>query len=226
MPARESDAPLDLRPLPRRFFARPTPDVARDLLGKLLLRRLQGRIVGGWIVEVEAYVGEDDPACHAAGGRTARNSVMYGPAGHAYVYFTYGMHHCVNVVTGRIGRPEAVLIRALEPAAGLAAMRRRRPGARRDLDLARGPGRLCQALAIDRRLDGAPLLSIAGAAPLLLARGRPGPAILGVSARIGIRKGVDAPWRYFDADSPWVSPARPGPPRSTSNRVDRSQDPD
>lgn len=198
---------VDLRPLPAGFFRRPTLDVARGLLGRLLVHRVAGGLVGGWIVEVEAYVGEDDPACHAAAGRTDRNAVMYGPPAHAYVYFTYGMHHCVNVVTGRVGAPEAVLIRAIEPAFGLARMRRRRGAHIGDRDLARGPGRLCQALGIDRRLNGAPLVGLdpGRGEGLHLARGRKAPRILGVSARIGIRVGTDRPWRFFDAESPWVS---------------------
>lgn len=219
--ARPVEAPgLDLRPLPAAFFRRPTLEVARDLLGRLLVRRVGGALIGGWIVEVEAYVGEEDPACHAAVGRTERNAVMYGPAGHAYVYFTYGMHHCVNVVTGARGAPEAVLIRALEPALGQDRMRRRRGAGVAERELARGPGRLCQALGVDRRLNGVSLLGRAPAAaggadgagagaPLFLARGRPGPRILGVSSRIGIRVGTEQPWRFFDAESPWVSgPAR------------------
>jgi DNA-3-methyladenine glycosylase len=177
-------------------------------LGKILVCRRSGCLVGGWIVEVEAYVGENDPACHAAVGRTERNAVMYGPPGHAYVYFTYGMHHCFNVVAGRNGEPEAVLVRALEPAFGLARMRRHRGSGIRELDLARGPARLCQALGLDRRANGKSLVSRG----LFIARGRPGPRILGVSARVGIRTGLDKPWRFYDAESPFVSSGRPGPP--------------
>ena len=157
---------------------------------------------------MEAYVGEEDPACHAAVGRTARNAVMYGPSGHAYVYFTYGMHHCFNVVAGTKGRPEAVLIRALEPALGRSAMRRRRGPDVPDRDLARGPARLCRALGLDLRDNGRSLLKPG----LFLTDGRPAPRILGVSARVGIRQGLDHPWRFYDAESPFVSPARPGPP--------------
>jgi DNA-3-methyladenine glycosylase len=196
------------RPMAAAWHRRPAVDLARALLGKLLLHRTREGEAGGWIVETEAYVGEEDPACHAAAGRTDRTAVMYGPAGHAYVYFTYGMHWCANVVAARVGRPEAVLIRALEPAIGLPLMRRRRGGNATDLDLARGPARLCQALGIDgsdngRRLDGG---------KLTVAAGRAGPRILGVSARVGIRVGTDRPWRFYDAESPFVSPGRPGPP--------------
>ncbi|HEX7879591.1 MAG TPA: DNA-3-methyladenine glycosylase [Candidatus Eisenbacteria bacterium] len=198
----------DRRPMSLAWHRRPAVDLARALLGKLFIHRTRDGEAGGWIVETEAYVGEEDPACHAAAGRTDRTEVMYGLAGHAYVYFTYGMHWCANVVAARSGRPEAVLIRALEPAVGLPLMRRRRGGEVPDRELARGPARLCVALGINgldngRRLDSGPLMVTAG---------RPGPRILGVSARVGIRVGTDRPWRYYDAESNFVSPGRPGPP--------------
>ena len=124
--------------LSRDFFARDTLAVARNLLGQRLVRVLDGARLAGRIVEVEAYVGEGDQACHARFGRTRRNAPMYGPPGHAYVYFVYGMHHCLNVVTGREGNPAAVLIRALEPLEGIEGMRARR-GGRPDAQLASGP---------------------------------------------------------------------------------------
>jgi DNA-3-methyladenine glycosylase len=139
--------------LPRRFYARPALDVAQDLLGHELVWRGEGGTLGGIIVEVEAYGGADDPASHAFRGATARNRTMFGPPGHAYVYFTYGMHHCVNVVTGRAGEPGAVLVRALAPRTHLALWRARRP----DLDplrIASGPGRVCRALGLGRVHDG------------------------------------------------------------------------
>ncbi|HET7012242.1 MAG TPA: DNA-3-methyladenine glycosylase [Anaerolineales bacterium] len=139
--------------LRRPFFDRPTLDVARDLLGKRLVRIERGRRRSGWIVEAEAYVGPSDLGCHAHVGRTARNEVMWGPPGHAYVYFTYGMHWCLNFVTEREGFPAAVLIRALLPEEGLRSMQRRRG----DVPLARlldGPAKLTQALAIDGALNG------------------------------------------------------------------------
>jgi DNA-3-methyladenine glycosylase len=197
-----------LKPLSPSFYRRPTLEVAKALLGKLLVCRSESGAAGGWVVEVEAYVGEEDPACHAAAGRTERNGVMYGPPGHAYIYFTYGMHFCFNVVTAGVGRPEAVLIRSLEPAFGLDVMRARR-GAASDRDLARGPARLCRALGLDRAQNGQSLRS----RRLFLSRGRRGPRILGVSARVGIRRGLEHPWRFFDAESPFVSRGRPGPPR-------------
>ncbi len=197
------------RPLGAAYYRKPCLDLARSLLGKLLLRNTGRGPVGGYIVEVEAYIGEADPACHAASGRTTRNEVMYGRSGRAYVYFTYGMHHCFNVVCGREGVPEAVLVRAIEPVFGISVMRRNRGKSIRDLDLARGPARLCKALGLDGRANGADLLK----GPVFIARGRAVPRILGVSARVGISRGADKPWRFFDAESPFVSPGKPGPAR-------------
>ncbi len=136
------------------FFARPTPEVARDLLGRRLVRRLEGERLSGIIVETEAYVGESDTACHASRGCTPRTRVMYGPPGRYYVYLIYGMHHMLNIVTAAEGEPEAVLIRALWPEEGLERMRALRGGVP-DRRLADGPGKLCRALAIDRGLNGA-----------------------------------------------------------------------
>jgi DNA-3-methyladenine glycosylase len=211
------------------FFARSTLELARRLLGMRLVRSLDGERSTGLIVETEAYVGEEDLACHAAAGRTARNAVMYGPAGHAYVYFVYGMHHCLNVVSERPHFPAAILIRALEPESGLRAMAKRRgldvaledelgELSERALAAARsrpgrvlralcaGPGRLCQALAIDRTLNGA---SFRGD-ELALEHGTSlGPII--TTPRVGVdyagpwRKKA---WRFMVADSPWVSRRR------------------
>ena len=142
--------PVETR-LPRSFYTRPTLAVARELLGRRLVRREpRGVRLSGLIVEAEAYVGSEDLGCHAKAGRTARNASMWGPPGHAYVYFTYGMHWMLNIVTEEDGFPAAVLIRGLLPLEGLPAMRRRRAGK----PLANGPAKLCQALAIDRSLDG------------------------------------------------------------------------
>jgi len=179
--------------LGRRFFQRPTLAVARELLGTRLVRLEPGGArLSGWIVEAEAYIGPDDLGCHARSGRTARNASMWGPAGHAYVYFTYGMHWCLNVVTEAEGLPAAVLIRALVPVEGLASMRRRRgpPGER---DLAGGPAKLCQALRIDRRLDGHDLCS--PGAVLFLERGLRVPeADVTTGPRVGLNT-VPEPWR-------------------------------
>jgi DNA-3-methyladenine glycosylase len=147
---------LLLRPLPRPFYARSAERVARDLLGCLLVRRLDDDLLVGRIVESEAYVGEEDKACHARHGKTARNAVMYGEPGHAYVYFVYGVHDMLNVVCQPRGRPEAVLLRALEPLQGLERMRRLR-GVQALTALASGPGKLCRALKVTRRENGTDL---------------------------------------------------------------------
>jgi DNA-3-methyladenine glycosylase len=185
--------------------------VAPDLLGSTLVRVLDGQRISGRIVEVEAYVGPEDTACHASRGRTARNEVMFGEAGHAYVYFTYGMHWMLNVVTERVGYPAAVLIRALEPLEGIDVMRRLR-GSVADRDLARGPARLCQALAIDRAWNGTDLVRGDG---LFIEGGiRLGEDDVVASPRIGIDYSADcdreAPWRFTVKGSPHVSrpPAR------------------
>ena len=192
--------------------------MARDLLGRELIQRTPKRTVVARLVECEAYR-EDDPASHSFRGRTARTDVMFGAPGHLYVYFTYGMHFCMNVVTGRDGEGSAVLLRAAEPLEGMDVMR-----ARRGVDAVRalcsGPARLTQAFGVTREHNGVDLVD--GAGELFVARGRPVPdAEVGVSPRIGIRSAVDQPWRFFERDSPFVSrpPAGwPGvnAPRATS----------
>ena len=198
-------------PLPAGFFARPSREVALDLLGKVVLSTLGGETTAGRIVETEAYLGPDDPASHAAAriGRTARNAAMFGPPGTAYVYLSYGIHWCLNAVTDREGHPGAVLIRALEPVAGLEVMRARRGTA--DRDLARGPGRLTQALGITAALDGHalqhPPLTFNDAPPV------PGEHIE-AGPRVGITRAADWPLRFTVSESPWVSgPRRRGPRR-------------
>jgi len=208
-------------PLRRSFYGRPAPVVARDLLGRLLVRRLaSGELLVGRIVECEAYQ-EDDPASHSFGGPRGRNLVMFGPPGHLYVYFTYGMHFCMNVVTGRPGEGSAVLLRAVEPLDGLAAMRARR-GDVPDRSLCAGPARLAQAFQVGREMNG---LDLDAGAGLWLARGTSVPEHdLGVGPRIGIRAGTEVPWRFVEtrsgflsgrvrgsgrAERPSVAPARP-----------------
>jgi DNA-3-methyladenine glycosylase len=192
--------------LSRDFFARDTLTIARELLGQRLVRVLDGKRLSGRIVEVEAYVGEGDQACHARGGRTKRNAPMYGPPGHGYVYFVYGMHYCFNVVTEREGFPAAVLIRALEPLEGIEGMRARRRG-RPDAQLTSGPARLCQALDIDRRLDGADLCT--PDALLFLEEDIPIPdEAVGTSPRVGVRGdevAVTIPWRLHIRGNRYVS---------------------
>ncbi len=179
--------------------------VARALLGRVLVcERSRTRLVAR-IVEVEAYGGARDPASHAFHGCSARNAVMFGPPGHAYVYFTYGLHHCVNVVCGREGAAAAVLLRALEPLAGEGLMRRRR-GMRDHDRLLRGPGCVAQALGLSREHDGADLVSgpvwIADASPC-----REGRA-LASGPRIGVRAGAGRAWRFWLAGHPCVSGTR------------------
>lgn len=183
-----------MRPLPRSFYRRPTRSVARDLLGKYLVRKLRGTTLVGKIVEVEAYLGGADPASHAYRGRTPRNEAMFLDGGHLYVYFTYGMHFCANVVTARPGVGHAVLLRALEPVAGLRSISRRRPGGAGIEELANGPAKLCQAFGIGRSENGADLLG----GRVYLARGEHvRRSDVGVSARIGISRGKEKKWRYY-----------------------------
>ena len=195
--------------LTRAFFARDTLSVARDLLGRRLVRVMDGERISGKIVETEAYVGEDDEASHARPGPTDRNASMYGPPGHAYVYLIYGMYHCFNVVTQRKGYPAAVLIRALEPMEGLSFMRDRRGrvGARDPRKLTSGPGRLCQALAIDQSHDGLDLC--ASDALLFLERGESvAEDAVATSPRINVRgdeAAVSVPWRFRVRENPHVS---------------------
>lgn len=190
------------RSLVPAFYARPAEVVARCLLGHLLVSTIGGRRTVGRIVETEAYVGPHDPACHAYGDRhTARTHCLYGPPGTAYIHFTYGMHWCLNAVTGREGYPAAVLIRAIEPLSGLATMRRRR-GDVPDPVLCAGPARLCAALAINGRWNGTDLQR--GPVRILRAAPRLRRHIL-ATPRIGITRARDWPLRYILADSPWVS---------------------
>jgi DNA-3-methyladenine glycosylase len=196
---------LESSRLPREFYARPVLGVARDLLGKLLVHPSRDGLAVGRIVEAEAYRGPEDRAAHSFGGRrTARNEAMWGPAGHAYVFFVYGMHWQFNVVTGREGVPHAVLIRAVEPVFGadLMAQRRRMPADR--VELTNGPGKLCQALAIDRRHGGidlcGPLLFLADAPKLRALR----------TPRVGIDYAgtwAERPWRFVVPGNPYVSRA-------------------
>jgi len=184
--------------LPRSFYARPTVEVARELLGKVLAH---GRAAGR-IVEVEAYLGAEDLAAHASRGLTNRTRVLFGPPGHAYVYFIYGMHECLNLVAEPEGTPGCVLIRALEPLAGIELMRRRRPGARSLEELANGPGKLCQALGITRRHYGADVTQ----GPLTVRRFlREEPFEVLATPRIGIRHCADWPLRFVIAGNRFAS---------------------
>ena len=184
--------------LKRDFFARTVHEVAPDLIGATLL--VDG--VGGRIVEVEAY-DQEDPASHAYRGRTARNRTMFGPPGYAYVYRSYGIHWCLNLVCGDEGVPEAALIRALEPTAGLDEQRRRR-GLEDERALCSGPGKLCQALGITREHDGLPLDT-----PPFRLEARPSAPEIVTGPRVGITRATELSWRYLEANSPFVS--RPAP---------------
>ena len=193
--------------LPRDFYTRPTLTVAKELLGKVLVHRTPGGITAGMIVETEAYIGEDDPACHAAPGPTKRNAPLYGTPGLAYVYLNYGIHYLVNAVTEAEGHPAAVLIRALEPVEGIRLMEKRRAPDGRHVDaadLCRGPGNLTRALGITL---GDNLLDLTSSRLRIEDRGcridevRWGP-------RIGIRVGTDKPWRCWVADNDSVSGPR------------------
>ena len=158
------------------------------------------------ITEVEAYDGPADPGSHAHNGRTPRNAVMFGPPGHLYVYFTYGMHHCANITVGPLGSPSAVLVRAGEVVDGLEVARARRSGT--DRDLARGPARLCRALALDLSHNGADLRT----GPVWLRQGE-APAAVRTGPRVGLRKAADRPWRFWVDGDPSVSTYRPAAPR-------------
>ncbi|HEY8022852.1 MAG TPA: DNA-3-methyladenine glycosylase [Thermoanaerobaculia bacterium] len=202
-----------LRPLPLAFYRRPAPEVARDLLGRFLVRELDGERLVLRLVETEAYLGAPDRASHAWGGRrTPRNESLYLAGGHAYVYFIYGMHWCLNAVTGEAGVGSAVLLRAGEPVAGLARMaeNRRLPRPPRPGDVAGGPGKLCQALAVDRTLDGAPL----SRPPLWISPGEPvADAEVVAGPRIGVDYSGEAaawPLRFALRGNPHVSRPRPG----------------
>jgi len=216
-------------PISRGFFARHAVEVAPDLLGCVLEHQTADGLVAVELTEVEAYAGESDPASHAYRGKTQRNAVMFGPPGHAYVYFTYGMHFCVNLVCLGEGTVSAVLLRAGAVIAGEDLARTRRTQGRlASRDLARGPARLCQALGIDRKLDGA---DVCAAASPLRVRARAGnPARSGTvlaggedpagahrrirtGPRVGVSRAAEIPWRFWFEGDPTVSVYRPHVPR-------------
>ncbi len=208
---RRPASPLRLRKLPRSFYLQPTLRVARQLLGMYLVRDDGRERLVGKIVEVEAYLGEQDPASHAYKGMTERNEVMFWQGGHLYVYFIYGMHYCCNVVTERQGVGHAILLRAAEPVAGIATMARNRGlrlNSERDLALlCSGPARLCQAFGIGRKENGTDLCG----EKIWIAAGSTARALhrIGRSRRVGIVRAVDHPWRFFIRGSRFVSPAKP-----------------
>jgi len=208
--------------LPRGFFGRPSQEVAPDLLGCVLSHDAPDGVVAVLITEVEAYAGMADAASHAFRGRTARTAVMFGDPGHAYVYFTYGMHFCVNLVCLPAGTASAVLLRAGRVIEGATLAARRRSAAGRGVgerDLARGPARLCQALGIGRSLNGADVC--APGSPLRIS----GPALAVTAAdvrrgpRVGISQAAEVPWRFWIAGDPTVSPYRAHVPRRAAAKA-------
>lgn len=196
--------PTSSRALPREFFARPTETVARELLGKVLVSAIGGAVCGGRIVETEAYLGSHDPGSHASTkGITPRNKVMYGPPGHAYVYFTYGNHHMLNLVTEAEGVAGAVLIRAVEPLVGIDVMEARRH--RSGPDVANGPGKVAQALGVTLAVNGEAL------GHSLVVYDAPCHGRICESGRVGLSRGHELPLRFYLDGNPYVSRARTGP---------------
>ncbi len=192
-------------PLTRRFFSRRADVVAPELLGKLLVRRLDsGTVLVGRIVETEAYLGPEDPASHSIRRKNAAAQHIWGPPGFAYIYLCMGMYYCLNVVVEREGRGGCVLLRAVEPLAGVEMMRMHRPHARTDRDLCSGPGKLCQAFAISAEWNKADMT----ASNLIIAEGEKIKFDIEISPRIGISEAVDWPLRFFIANNPYVSHRR------------------
>jgi DNA-3-methyladenine glycosylase len=196
-----------LKPLPRSFYLRPTLQVAQDLLGKQIVRIIDNNVLIGRIVEVEAYC-KGDPASHAFRGRTKRNDVMFWEGGHLYVYFTYGMHFCANVVTGGKETGEAVLIRAVEPITGIEIITKKRfPNLKSHnlkslFNLTNGPAKFCQAFGIARKENGADLLEN----EIFIINNKSAPiSSIARSSRIGIRNGLDKKWRFYIKGNSWVS---------------------
>jgi DNA-3-methyladenine glycosylase len=189
-------------PLAASFYDRPTELVARELLGAVLQCTTPEGVTRGRIVETEAYIGPEDPACHAAAGLTRRTRHLFGPPGMSYVYLIYGMYWCFNAVTRERGHGAAVLVRAVSPLDGIALMRARRPKVKNDRELTNGPGKLCLAMGIDGTMDGNSLRD----GPIVIRAGEPVPDDdVVVTPRIGIVKAADWPLRYFVRDDPYVS---------------------
>jgi DNA-3-methyladenine glycosylase len=188
--------------LPVAFFRRPAEVVAAELVGMIVVSSIEGELTEGRIVETEAYLGYDDPASHGyLHRRNARNAALFGPPGSWYVYLSYGMHWCANLVCQQVGLASAVLLRALEPLAGQEIMRRRR-GVAPDRELCSGPGKLCQALGITRELDG---LTMARSPVIVRPPERWEETRIAITPRIGITKAADWPLRFHLVGSPWIS---------------------
>lgn len=198
-------------PVRRTLLAGPVLDVAPTLLGMVLRRTTPEGVVAVRLTEVEAYDGPNDPGSHAYRGQTPRNAVMFGPPGHLYVYFTYGMHFCMNISAGPDGQPSAVLLRAGEIIEGIELARKRRANVLVDRDLARGPARMCVALGIGREDDGVDLLAAGSPIQLLPGAGFDGEPATG--PRVGLREAAEWPWRFWIPGDPTVSPYRPHVPK-------------
>ncbi len=197
--------------LPRSFFDRPVLEVAPDLLGRLVVHQTADGTVAARLTEVEAYDGPNDPGSHAFRGRSKRNGTMFGPPGHVYVYFTYGMHYCMNLVCGPPGLPTGILLRAAEITEGVELARKRRETAKSERDLARGPARLVESLAITRTDDGA---DICNGGPLTVHHGTPAPReLIRNGPRVGLRDAPEFPWRFWIDGDPTVSVYRPHVPK-------------
>ncbi len=193
--------------LSKNFYTRDVHTVAKDLLGKLFVRKIGRKVISGMIVEVEAYDGLIDEASHSFSGKTKRNEVMFNEGGELYVYFTYGMHFCANVVTGRENESKAVLIRALQPVDGIDLMTEHRYNKKEItrnefINLTNGPAKLCKAFKIEREQNGKDLT---GDEIFILKSANINQAKIAVTTRIGIKKSVDLPWRYYIKDNPFVS---------------------
>ncbi len=193
--------------LPQEFYTRPVIKVAKALLGKILIKQEKNKILAGKIVEVEAYDGLIDEASHSFRGKTQRNEVMFREGGYFYVYFTYGVHHCCNVVTGKEGHGAAVLIRSVEPLTGIETMAIRRFGRRKItekelVNLTNGPGKICQAFAFDRTHSG---LDLTGDKVFIIDAPVLKKSEIGISKRIGISKSTELPWRFFIKESKFLS---------------------
>lgn len=193
--------------LPAKFYIRDIHTVAKELLGKLFVRKINNKFLIGKIVEVEAYDGRFDEAAHSYKGKTKRNETMFQEGGRLYVYFTYGMHFCANVVTGKEGIGTGILMRAMEPIEGIEIMAINRYGKKNisekeKINLANGPAKICQAFCITRKENG---ILLTGDTIFILDQPNLKNNQIGISKRIGIKKSVDLPWRYFIKDNPFVS---------------------
>jgi DNA-3-methyladenine glycosylase len=193
--------------LPREFYIRPVITVARELLGKVIVKNENGITLSGRIVEVEAYNGETDEAAHSFNGKTKRNEVMFNEGGYFYVYFTYGAHYCCNIVTGKIGKGTAVLIRAVEPLSGIEIMinnrfKRKLKNEKEIINLTSGPGKICEAFGFNKEHSG---LDLTKNFVYLIDQKKLERNKIGISKRIGITKSVDLPWRFFEIGNPFLS---------------------